>query len=61
MIKLHIKGRVEFGILDGSVVQADSIGSGIRLEFHEAAGLEMRAGKPPTKTQGDDDENEFYD
>jgi CRISPR-associated endonuclease/helicase Cas3 len=61
MIRLHIKGEVELGLLEGGVVHADSFGGDIVLEFHEAAGLETRGGKPPPKTQRDDDENEFYD
>jgi CRISPR-associated endonuclease/helicase Cas3 len=61
MIRLHIKGQVELGLVDGTAISADSIDPTTLLDFHEHTGLAKKAGKStPTKDWTDYDD-ESYD
>ena len=61
MIRLHIKGHVELGLLNGTVIMADSLDADTRLEFHEHTGLAKKAGSQSPTTYRNEYDDESYD
>jgi hypothetical protein len=61
MIRLHIKGQVELGLVDGTVIRVDSIDSMTTLDFHEHIGLARKAGRSAPTNDWSDYEDESYD
>jgi len=61
MLRLHIKGRVEFGILDGTAIRADSIDTSTLLDFHENIGLSRKAGQSSPTNEWNEYDDESYD
>ncbi len=57
MIKFHIKGQVELGILNGRNITAESLDAEARLEFHEHIGLTRKAGVRQPYNYDDCDES----
>ena len=61
MIRLHIKGPVELGLVDGTAIRADSLDTATVLDFHEHTGLAKKAGRPSPLNNWNDDADESYD
>lgn len=58
MIRLHIKGPIELGLVDDTAIHADSIDPETLLDFHEDTGLSKKAGRPSSTNYYDDESND---
>ena len=61
MIRLHIKGQIELGLVDGTAIRADSIDAETHLDFHEYTGLSRKAGSPSSTNDWNDYDDESND
>jgi CRISPR-associated endonuclease/helicase Cas3 len=61
MIRLHIKGPIELGLLDGTDISADSIDAKIQLDFHQHTGLSKKTGRPSPTNDWNAYDDESYD
>jgi hypothetical protein len=61
MIRLHIKGKIDLGLVDGTAIRADSIDAETLLDFHEHAGLSKKVGRPSSTNDWNDYDDESND
>ncbi len=61
MTRLHIKGQIELGIVEGAAIRADSIDSATHVEYHALSGLAHRVIQRLTTNNRDEYEDESYD